>query len=600
MAQDGGALFTQNCAICHDSGAARIPTRAELRAMPQDRIIKALESGLMQAQGAQRTPEERKAIAAFLSPGPRGPRNHGDPSAATAGLMPVAPEAMCRAQDAKLDLSAPQWNGWGSSLENHRSQSRRNAGLSGADVSRLKVKWTFGFPGLTSADANPVIVGKWVFVGSSVGRIYALDLDSGCIHWTFDAERGVRSALNIARIGKSDEYAAVFADRAFVYRLDASSGKLIWKQRMGEPPMNSGATPAVFENRVYVPMGAGEEGAGGDPKNECCKSRGAIAALDLETGKLIWQTSTIREPLMPTRRNSIGTQLYGPSGASAWTPPTIDAQRRRLYIATGNSYSDPAASTSDAILALDMDTGEMLWSHQATANDAYNSGCDIADKTGCPIANGPDFDFAQPPILVSIGGDQRLLVIGQKSGLVYGFDPDDGGREVWRHRVGTGGVLGGINWGSAVDESNVYVAVSDHLDIWERDDKLNPKAGGLVAIRLADGKQMWRTNISGCSDQGPKCSAAQSAPVAVIPGAVFSGSLDGHVRAYDPQSGRVLWDFDTVRDYKTVNGVPAKGGSIDSAGIVVAGGVVLTNSGYSKWQSMPGNVLIAFTVDGTE
>jgi polyvinyl alcohol dehydrogenase (cytochrome) len=317
-----------------------------------------------------------------------------------------------------------------------------------------------------------------------------------------------------------------------------------------------------------------------------------VAALDLDTGKTLWLTNTIREPVMPTRVNYKGIQLWGPSGVSVWTTQTLDVKRRRIYVGTGDSHSDPPAATSDSILALDMDTGTIVWSHQVTVGDAS---CDLPDRRDCPIANGPDFDFQQPPILVNIDKRQRLLVAGQKSGIVYGFDPDDGGREVWRLRVGAGGPLGGVNWGSAVDGDVMYVAVSDHA---LADNKtLNPNAGGLVAIRLKDGQQLWRNNVSACAERAD-CSKAQSAPVTAIPGVVFSGSLDGHLRAYAKRDGQVVWDFDTVRNFQTTNGVSAKGGSIDVGGPAVAGGMVLTTSGYAEWGGMPGNVLLAFSVDG--
>jgi polyvinyl alcohol dehydrogenase (cytochrome) len=91
------------------------------------------------------------------------------------------------------------------------------------------------------------------------------------------------------------------------------------------------------------------------------------------------------------------------------------------------------------------------------------------------------------------------------------------------------------------------------------------------------------------------CSGAQSAPISVIPGAVFSGSVDGHLRAYSTADGHIIWDYNTAREYETVNGVKPKGGSIDAAGPAIAGGLVVTNSGYALWKGMPGNVLLAFS-----
>jgi polyvinyl alcohol dehydrogenase (cytochrome) len=588
---DGRALFAQHCAVCHDSGQARIPTRAQLQTLSRARILSTLENGVMMAQGSQRTAPERAAIATFLS---------GQTS--NQALPPPAASAMCSGPAPRIDLDAPQWNGWGASQTNHRNQDRRNAGLDAARLPRLKVKWAFGFPKASSAATQPVIVGDWVFVGSTVGRVYALDLRSGCIRWTFDAEQTVRSAPIIAHGNQHNgaDYVAYFTDRGrYLYKLNAATGKLIWKTAVGTATSRSGATPKLYQDRLYVPLTSGGGAGGADPLNGCCKGRGAVTAVDAKTGKTLWYTSTVRERLLPFTRSSTGAQLWGPSGASVWSSPTIDEQRHRLYVGTGNSDSSPAAATSDSVIAMDLDTGKILWYQQATTNDAYNSACDQPGKQDCPVEDGPDFDFGQPPILVKVGRHQRLLVAAAKSGIVHAYDPDDGGREVWNLRVGVGGVLGGAHFGSAVDDKNMYVPVSDYLDIVLRDAKLNPQAGGLVAIRLTDGKQLWRTNArTGCEHQTGHCSHAQSAPPTVIPGAILSGAFDGVMRAYATDTGKVIWEFDTKRDFQTVNGVPARGGSIDVGGPAVAGGVVLTTAGYRQWQELPGNVLLAFSVDG--
>jgi polyvinyl alcohol dehydrogenase (cytochrome) len=244
------------------------------------------------------------------------------------------------------------------------------------------------------------------------------------------------------------------------------------------------------------------------------------------------------------------------------------------------------------VLALDLGSGALEWAHQATAGDAFNVACNLPDQTNCPLARGPDMDFASPPILVSLSRGKRLLVLGQKSGMVYALDPDNRGQQVWKTRVGIGGLLGGVMWGSASDGHNMYVAVSDYVAAG----KLNPKAGGLVALRLSDGKELWRTVVSGCSDNAG-CSPAQPAAVTMIPGVVFSGSRDGHLRAYETGEGHVIWDFDTARDFPTVNGVKARGGSMDSGGPAIADGMLLTNSGYAMFGGMSGNVLLAFGVN---
>ena len=203
---------------------------------------------------------------------------------------------------------------------------------------------------------------------------------------------------------------------------------------------------------------------------------------------------------------------------------------------------------------------------------------------------GPDFDFGASPILRSLSATRDILVVGQKSGVAYGLDPDREGAVVWQFRVGQGGALGGIEWGMAADEERVYVPVSDVLGP-PRD------AGGLFALGLGGGQKVWQAPAPalGCTD-GRGCTGAQSAAISVIPGAVFSGSIDGHLRAYSTADGRILWDYDTAREFETVNRVKATGGSIDAAGPVIAGGLLLTNSGYGLWRGKPGNVLLAFDV----
>ncbi len=335
--------------------------------------------------------------------------------------------------------------------------------------------------------------------------------------------------------------------------------------------------------------------------------RGSVVALDAKTGKQIWKTYTIAQAPEPTKLSKSKAQLRGPSGASVWSSPTFDEKRDLIYVATGNNYSDPPTPTSDAILALRRKTGEILWSKQLTVKDANNSACSMPSKINCPDANGPDFDFGQPPILVSLAHGKRALVIGQKSGMAHGLDPDRKGEILWQTRVGQGGVLGGSQWGSAADSEKMYVAVSDLKITGIVADKavsqgyrltLDPnQGGGLSALNLATGEKVWSAKPAPCGER-KRCSPAQSAALTGIPGAVFSGSLDGHLRAFSTATGEVIWDMDTAREYETVNGQKARGGSLDCPGVVIVGGMLYVSSGYGQWGGMPGNVLLAFSVEG--
>jgi polyvinyl alcohol dehydrogenase (cytochrome) len=362
---------------------------------------------------------------------------------------------------------------------------------------------------------------------------------------------------------------------------------------------------------LYVPASSGEEVAGADPDYPCCRFRASVTALDAARGKTIWTAFTIPEESKPTRKNKKGVQLYGPSGAGVSSSPAIDTSKRVIYVTKGDSYSDPPARTSDAFLVLNLDTGTILWSRQMTEGDAFTIACGKpALEDSCPQARGPDFDFGSSPILVSLPKGRQALIAGQKSGVVHAVDPVQQGEVLWQTRLGHGSALGGIQWGSATDGTNVYAALSDigfrtvpagtpgSRPGFLGSMALDPRSGGgLFALKIATGERVWATPDAGCGDH-PGCSPAQSAAVTALAGVVFSGSVDGHLRAYSTSDGRIIWDDDTAREYQTVNGVAGTGGSIDGPGPVVAGGMLYVNSGYAIFGGAPGNVLLAFSIDG--
>ncbi|HEX7139153.1 MAG TPA: PQQ-binding-like beta-propeller repeat protein [Vicinamibacterales bacterium] len=584
-AQDGPALYTEHCAECHEGGA-RAPSRQVLSAMTQDRIAAALDMGLMRAQGEALTPGQRRLLAAYLSP---------------VSAAPAGPASAPRCEPAALTAtSETDWNGWGVTLSNQRFQ--RKPGLTAADVPSLRLRWAFGFDGEVSAAANPTIVGNRVFVGSASGRVFSLGLQDGCLAWTFKADGGVRAAVVIGSVSGETGLSAFVVDlRATLYRLDAATGELKWKKKLEEHrAARISGSPVLYGSRLLVPIASGEEGIGGQATYECCTFRGSLVAVDAASGDSAWQTFFVKERATPQTKNAKGTTMWGPSGAAVWASPTIDPRTRSVYVATGDSYSQPAAPMSDAIVAMDLDTGAIKWVNQATAGDAFNMACTATDRTNCPQNEGPDHDFGQSPILLTLPNGRRVLVAGQKSGVVHGLDPDDG-RKLWERKIGRGGELGGIEWGSASDGEIVYVPLSD---VTFKDKAQLGRGGldaavigGLFAIRPADGSIAWASRSSACGDR-PSCSPALSAPAALIPGIVFAGSIDGHLRAYATRDGSVVWDLDTAVEFPTVNGVAARGGSIDVGGPAIANGVVLTTSGYGTWGGMRGNVLLAFSVDG--
>ena len=477
--------------------------------------------------------------------------------------------------------SSPSWNGWGGDSANTRFQPQSPGSLTAAEVPRLKLKWAFGFPGARAVSGQPTVVAGRVFVSSDNGFVYSLGASTGCVYWSFHADGAVRSAVTVERIAPGRPYALFFGDaRANAYAVDAVTGAQVWKTRVDEHP-TARITGGVrfFEGRVYVPVASGEEGSGGAATYECCTFRGSVVALNAETGREVWKTYTIPNAPMPTTKNAAGTQLWAPSGAAVWNSPTIDAKRRALYVGTGNAYSAPAAAATDAIIAMDLDSGKILWSVQETANDVWLSTCIQAPGPNC----GPDHDFGSPPMLRNLPNGSSLLVAGQKSGNVWAHDPDLKGAVVWRTPLvsNTTEFGGKIVWGGAADEQTAYFG-------------LGP--GGVAAVRLRDGEKKWFTPLQPAA--GAPARPGQEGSLTAIPGAVISGGWDGVLRILSSDDGRVLWEYNTIRDFQTVNAVSAKGGSMGAPGPVVAGGALYVPSGYVGVRNgVAGNVLLVFSSD---
>jgi polyvinyl alcohol dehydrogenase (cytochrome) len=506
----------------------------------------------------------------------------------------------CAPNTTAQPASAPSWTGWSTTEQNWRFQSAKAAGLSAADVPQLKLKWAFGIPNVKIVRSQPAESRGRVFVGGNDGTLYALDAATGCAFWATTASKPIRSGIVIGNARDAD--AIFFGDAAGnIYALDFATGKLIWAARPEDHPNATiTGTPAFYQNRLYIPISSGEEGARRRPEYECCTFRGSVVALDAATGKKIWQSYMAAAVPAVVGKTKDGHNILAPSGMAIWSAPTIDAARNRLYVGTGDNYSDPPTKASDAVVALDLDTGKIAWSQQFDKDDVYKIDCGDPPREGCSPPTNPEFDLGASPILVRVAPNPPnlpktritpVLILGQKSGLVYAVDPDSDGKLLWHARAGVGGLLGGVQWGPATDGTNVYVAVSDLAFEGRGPDPT--KGGGITAYRVTDGAQIWKTPPPGCGDRRP-CNPAQSQAVTAIPGAVFSGSIDGHLRAYATADGKIIWDFDTARDFDTVNRIPAHGGSLDVGGPIVAGGMLFVVSGYPGFGAMPGNVLLAF------
>jgi polyvinyl alcohol dehydrogenase (cytochrome) len=484
------------------------------------------------------------------------------------------------------------WNGWGAGVTNARFQVAGQAGLSAATTPKLTLKWAFGLAGATSARAMPAVAGGRVFVGGEGRAVYALDARTGCTIWRIEVAGPVRAGIAFGPRAGGGTSLYLGDATATAYAVDAESGKMLWARTLDKHPFaRITGSPTLFEGRLYVPVSSLEEGQGTNAKHECCTFRGSVAALDAATGALVWQTYTtpIAEPI---GKNRAGVTRWGPSGAAIWSTPTVDARRRLIYATTGNMYTEPQQTTSDAVIAFRMENGAVAWTAQLTPQDVFVVGCGAQAGVNCPDTNdlGPDYDFGNSAILAAVPGGRDLLLVGQKSGVGWGLDPDRKGAVAWRYRAGQGSALGGMEWGSAFDGDLVYFPVSDVL---------GPEPGGLHAVRPDTGQRVWYAAPGElkCGAKSIRCNGALLAAISVIPGVVFAGSHDGGVRAHSTKDGAVIWEFDTNRTFDTVNGVAARGGTINGPGPVIAGGMLYINSGYNSFGGRPGNVLLAFGVD---
>ncbi|MGH9737861.1 MAG: PQQ-binding-like beta-propeller repeat protein [Candidatus Acidiferrales bacterium] len=590
------ALFNQHCATCHQNAKASAkavpltgrtaPNTEVLGQMTTEAIYAALTTGVMIQQGQSLTNDQKRMIAEFFGGHPLGSTDAGE-----AAHM----ADHCSSNPPMGSLAAsPAWNGWGNDLNNSRFQPAPEARLTAEQLPQLKLKWAFGIPYGGETSGQPSVVDGRVFFGEDTGFAYSVSAATGCVYWSFHADAQIRTAALIAQIRHSGRMvdAVFYGDkRANVYALDARTGKLIWKRNLSPRLLSHiTAAPVFYEGRLYVGLAGSEELVSSDPHYPCCTYRGSLWALDANTGKVIWRTYTIPEAPHPTKKNSIGTQLWAPAGASIWDAVTIDRKLRAIYVGIGNAFSEPAAKLSDSVAAFDMKTGKLLWHYQGEHNDASPGGCFASGPRGaeCPKVEGPDWDYGDSPILRVLSSGKRVLVDANKGGYVVGLDPDDGGKLLWKADLSAGRPAGPMQvqilWGGAADNENVYFSL---------------QAGDVAAVRLSDGKIVWRAPIKASDEhlaaRGRPRTGLEAA-VTVIPGVVFAGGWDGVLHALSTADGHELWQYDTAHRYSTINGVDAHGGSLGAPGAVVAGGMLFVGSGYvGTGNGMPGNVILSFS-----
>jgi polyvinyl alcohol dehydrogenase (cytochrome) len=603
-------LFQYHCMSCHGK-VEEAPPVDILKKLTPEKIYEVLTTGNMKTQAANLTDEQKVQIAEAVG----GRKMALNESGGIEQMQNVCPSRPPMSHS----TGTPAWNGWSPDpLNNTRFQSANAANLSPAAVPRLELKWAFGFPLTTSMYSQPVVVDGRVFVGSDSGYLYSLDATTGCVYWAFRAQAGLRSTPMLAQVKPgSSQMGIYFGDiRGNVYSLDASNGELLWRVAVDPHPLSRiTAGVKVYDGRVYVAVASLEEPESGSFSYKCCTFRGMVSVLDAASGKQVWKTYTLPEAAT-LRKTSTGIDFYGPAGAGVWGPVAIDPKRKAVYFSTGNMFSAPDVGRSDAVMAVSMDTGKVLWVQQTIKNDVRSSGNCRLLQGNTPSAGGfpprsasrrpdpnmpppsprkprtraelgypadyycpeeqenPDWDFSAGVMLVDLPNGKSLVVAGQKGGMAWAFDPDKNGELVWRSDISRGDVL----FGAAIDGEKGYFAM---------------RGGALAAIRLTDGVEQWGFWI----DPQPSMQKHRgiSAPVSAIPGVVFTCGLDGMLRAFSTFDGRPLWQYDTTQEVKTVNGVKASGGSMGSAGPVVVNGIVYVTSGYIGFQGgQPGNLLLAF------
>lgn len=608
-APDGAALYQTRCASCHDKGDERTPTREILSKNPPSFIMLSLKIGAMAPMAAGLSDDEMLAIARHVSKAPASAGNDIDPKAiwgdGVEGTPLDAPQ--CAAPPRPVDLAAEhQWNGWSVTRDNAHYQP--HPGLAAADVPRLKLKWAFQYPGAKNGQAT--VIGDRLFTTSMSGAVYALDAKTGCVHWRHAAGAATRSSVVAAAMppGSEARTALFYSDwTKSAVAIDADTGKQLWKTVIDDQPgLQMTGSLVYWDGKIFVPISSGNEAFAQSPDWVCCKFRGALVALDAVTGRILWKRYTTEVEPRPFKTNSAGKEMWGPSGGAIWVAPTIDAKRRIVYVGTSNSYTDMHYDNADSVLAIDADSGEIRWARQLTPNDNYIDGCwrtGPARPANCPDPLGPDFSIGAAVILHTLPDGTDILLVGQKSGKVFGVSPIDG-RIVWERQLSEGSALGGVEFGLAADKERVYAAISDIV--------LGAKGKpGLWALDPATGAVIWNSPNSPtpkCRWTGFWCHGAMSQAITVIPGVVFAGAYDGHFRAYDAKTGKIVWDVDTGTDpVMTLNGKAAHGGVMDGGGPTVAGGMVYVHSGYAgrsgatggtSMRNADGNILMAFSVDG--
>ena len=581
----GKQLYIENCAGCHEAQVYKAPHTTWLELMSPQVLYRSITEGIMQSQAAHLSDGDKQHIVEYITQ-----MRLGDPNA--------GPEvAWCEDSASEFtELDESQLSGWGH--DTRRYVSSEAAGFSRSQISDLELKWSFGFPASTRARSQPTIAMDAVFVGSQDGTVYAFDLETGCVRWTYAARAEVRTGITLGNRGPESTPTAYFGDIiANLYAVDANTGELIWQTSPDEHHSATlTGTPAFANGNLYVPVSSLEVVTAANPDYACCTFRGHVVAVDGNDGSMLWDSYAIPYAPSSVGTTSVGTDMMGPSGAPVWTSPTIDVEKNLLIFGTGENYSSPADANSDAVIAVALDSGERLWSRQTFPGDAWNVACMMADNPNCPEEDGPDYDQASSPLLVDIGGGKTVVVAGQKDGRVFALDWETGQSKLWEVKLGRGSIQGGVHFGMAADGTTVYVPINDMNDT-RNGEWLDPETArpGVSAVDAATGEVLWshvQNNV--CGEGRPFCDPGVSAAITATDGAVIAGHLDGVIRIYDGPTGDIIWSYDTTNPVEGTNGVTATGGGMSGSGPALGAGHMVINSGYGLYNHEAGNALLVF------